>query len=51
MNTSMTEIQGAKAQQVAVTEDTITVDLVDGRTSGGIRGCCTARQRSAITGA
>jgi hypothetical protein len=32
MNTSMTEIQVAKAQQVAVTEDTITVDLVDGRT-------------------
>jgi Protein of unknown function (DUF2442) len=32
MNTSTTEIQVAMAQQVAVTEDTLTVDLVDGRT-------------------
>jgi hypothetical protein len=32
MNTSTTEIQVAKVQQVAVTEDTLTVDLVDGRT-------------------
>jgi uncharacterized protein DUF2442 len=32
MNTSTTETQGARAQQVAVTEDTLTVDLVDGRT-------------------
>ena len=32
MNTSTTEIQVARAQQVAVTEDTLTVDLVDGRT-------------------
>jgi hypothetical protein len=32
MNTSPTDIQVARAQQVAVTEDTLTVDLVDGRT-------------------
>ena len=32
MNTSTTEIQVARAQQVAVAEDTLTVDLVDGRT-------------------
>lgn len=32
MNTSTTETQVARAQQVAVTEDTLTVDLVDGRT-------------------
>jgi Protein of unknown function (DUF2442) len=32
MNTSTTDIQVAMAQQVAVTEDTLTVDLVDGRT-------------------
>jgi hypothetical protein len=32
MNTSTTDIQVARAQQVAVSEDTLTVDLVDGRT-------------------
>jgi Protein of unknown function (DUF2442) len=32
MNTSTTETQVARAQQVAITEDTLTVDLVDGRT-------------------
>jgi Protein of unknown function (DUF2442) len=32
MNTSTTETQVARAQQIAVTEDTLTVDLVDGRT-------------------
>jgi hypothetical protein len=32
MNTSTTDIQRAKAQQVTITEDTITVDLIDGRT-------------------
>jgi Protein of unknown function (DUF2442) len=32
MNTSTTEIRLARAQQVAVTEDTLSVDLVDGRT-------------------
>jgi Protein of unknown function (DUF2442) len=32
MNTSTTEIQVAMAQRLTVTEDTLTVDLVDGRT-------------------
>ena len=32
MNTSTTDIQIAGAQQVAVTEDTLTVDLIDRRT-------------------
>jgi hypothetical protein len=32
MNTSTSEIQVAMAQQIAVTEDTLTADLVDGRT-------------------
>ena len=32
MNTSTTEKRVARAQQVAVTEHTLTVDLVDGRT-------------------
>ena len=32
MNTSTNALQVARAQQVAVTEDTLTVDLVDGRT-------------------
>ncbi|MFH1756915.1 MAG: DUF2442 domain-containing protein [Pseudomonadota bacterium] len=32
MNTLLTEIQVAKAQHVTVTDDSITVDLVDGRT-------------------
>jgi hypothetical protein len=32
MNTLMIEIQLAKAQNVAVSDDTITVDLSDGRT-------------------
>ncbi len=32
MNTLLTEIQIAKAQQVAVTDDSLTVDLSDGRT-------------------
>jgi hypothetical protein len=32
VSTSTTKIQVARAQQVAVTEDTLTVDLVDGRT-------------------
>jgi Protein of unknown function (DUF2442) len=32
MNTSTTDIQVTRAQQVAVTEDTLTVDLIDGRT-------------------
>jgi Protein of unknown function (DUF2442) len=32
MNASTTEIQVAMAQQIAVTEDTLTADLVDGRT-------------------
>jgi hypothetical protein len=32
MSTSTTEIQAARAQQVAVPEDTLTIDLVDGRT-------------------
>jgi Protein of unknown function (DUF2442) len=32
MNTSTTETQVARAQQVAVTEDTLTVELIDGRT-------------------
>jgi Protein of unknown function (DUF2442) len=32
MNTSTTETQVARAQQIAVTGDTLTVDLVDGRT-------------------
>ena len=32
MNSSTTEIKVARAQCVAVTEDSLTVDLVDGRT-------------------
>ena len=32
MNTSTTDIQVAMAQQITVTEDTLTVDLADGRT-------------------
>jgi|SRR5882724_6125144 len=32
MKTSTNDIQFARAQRVAVTEDTLTVDLVDGRT-------------------
>jgi Protein of unknown function (DUF2442) len=32
MNTSTTEIKVARAQRVTVTEDSLTVDLVDGRT-------------------
>ena len=32
MNTSPTEVQVARAQQVVGTEDSLTVDLVDGRT-------------------
>jgi Protein of unknown function (DUF2442) len=32
MNTSTSEIQVAMAQQIAVTEDTLTADLVGGRT-------------------
>jgi len=32
MSTLLTEIQVAKAQNVAVTEDALTVDLADGRT-------------------
>ena len=32
MNTSTTETKAAKAQRVTVTEDSLTVDLVDGRT-------------------
>ena len=32
MNTLMTEIQVAKAQTVIVTDDSLTVDLADGRT-------------------
>lgn len=32
MSTLLTEIQVAKAQQVTVTEDALTVDLTDGRT-------------------
>jgi hypothetical protein len=32
MNTSRAETQIARAQQVAVAEDTLTVDLADGRT-------------------
>jgi hypothetical protein len=32
MNASTTEIQVAMAQQIAVTEDTLTADLVDGHT-------------------
>ena len=32
MPTFTTEIQGAKAQQVVVTADTLSVDLTDGRT-------------------
>jgi hypothetical protein len=32
MNTSTTDTQVVRAQQVAVTEDTLTVELVDGRT-------------------
>lgn len=32
MSTSLTEIQVAKAQNVTVTDDSLTVDLTDGRT-------------------
>jgi len=32
MSTLLTEIQVAKAQQVTVTDDSLTVDLTDGRT-------------------
>ena len=32
MSTFMTEVQGARAQQVTVTTDTLSVDLTDGRT-------------------
>ena len=32
MNTLATNLDAARAQQVTVTEDTLTVDLVDGRT-------------------
>jgi len=32
MNTLLTEIQVAKAQHVTVTDDSLTVDLTDGRT-------------------
>ena len=32
MSTSQSELRAALAQQVAVTEDTLVVDLVDGRT-------------------
>ena len=32
MNSSMIEIQAARAQNVSVTDDTLIVDLVDGRT-------------------
>jgi hypothetical protein len=32
MNTSVTELQTAKAIEVNVTDDTLTVDLADGRT-------------------
>lgn len=32
MTTSTTDMQLARAQRVAVTEDTLTVDLADGRT-------------------
>jgi hypothetical protein len=32
MSTFVTEVQGARAQQVVVTTDTLSVDLTDGRT-------------------
>ena len=32
MNTSTTEVQVARARHVVITEDSLTVDLVDGRT-------------------
>jgi len=32
MNTSARELESARAQNIAVTEDTLAVDLVDGRT-------------------
>jgi hypothetical protein len=32
MPTFVTEVQGARAQQVVVTTDTLSVDLIDGRT-------------------
>jgi hypothetical protein len=32
MNTSATELQAANAQHVVVTDDSLTIDLIDGRT-------------------